>query len=127
MKHSSVDFTAHMLGLLKNSGTTGNSGNGPNKCLETNEKVGTTRDPSLVPLDSDWYQVTLASGTANCKEFQPLRKPVTSGTDGTAIFAEGDEQSKRGGTPPERYAILADLKTQNSVEWLSSQRWSGPS
>lgn len=123
MTDTSSDFAAHVLGLLKNSGTTGHSGHGLNKPLNSKEKSGTIREVPLVPVKSDWSRPLRSSGTSFLAEKQSLTNPVTSVTTGTAILQGAADQPENGGAPAEWHAILADLEQQNCPDWLSPDRW----
>ena len=123
MTHTSADFTAHVLGLLKKTGTTGHSGHGPNKPFNSKDKVGTTRGTPVVPLETDWSQSLRASGTRIIVEKQSLIDHVTSVTTGTAIFEGGLDHPANGGAPSEWHAILAELEQQNCPDWLAPDRW----
>jgi hypothetical protein len=123
MTHTSADFTAHVLGLLKKTGTTGHSGHGPDKPFNSKDKVGTTRGTPVVPLETDWSQPLRASGTRIITEKQSLIDPVTSVTTGTAIFEGGLDHPANGSVPSDWYAILAELEQQNCPDWLAPDRW----
>jgi len=117
MTHTSGDFTAHVLGLLKKTGTTGHSGHGPDKPFNSKDKVGTTRGTPVVPLEID-------CGTRIITEKQSLIDPVTSVTTGTAIFEGGGlDHPANGGAPSDWYAILAELEQRNCPDWLAPDRW----
>jgi hypothetical protein len=123
MKHSSADFTAHMLSLLKNTGPSGPTGPTPDKPFNLNEKAGTTRGAEVGPVDLDWSQHVCAIGPGKTPTKQSLRDGGTAGTSGTTNFEQGPALGLPGKCPPEWYAILAELKARNPVEWLSAQRW----
>ena len=116
MTHTSADFTAHVLGLLKKTGTTGHSGHGPDKPFNSKDKVGTTRGTPVVPLEID-------CGTRIITEKQSLIDPVTSVTTGTATFEGGLDHPANGGAPSEWHAILAELEQKNCPDWLAPDRW----
>ena len=123
MTHTSADFTAHVLGLLKKTGTTGHSGHGPDKPFNSKDKVGTTRGTPVVPLETDWSQPLRASGTRIITKKQSLIDPVTGVTTGTAIFEGGLDHPANGGAPSDWYAILAELEQRNCPDWLAPDRW----
>jgi hypothetical protein len=123
MTHSSGDFTAHVLDLLKNSGPTGPSGPTTGKALISNDKVGTTRRDEVGPVENEWSQHVRASGPGKSCEKQSLAGGGTSGTTGTSLFAGGEDQSDRGGSPAEWHAILADLERRSCPDWLTPDRW----
>jgi len=123
MTHSSGDFTAHVLDLLKNSGPTGPSGPTPAKALISNDKAGTSRPDDLGPFENERSRYTGASGPGKDCEKQSLTGAGTSGTTGTSIFTGSEDQSDRGGSPAEWHAILAELERRSCPDWLTPDQW----
>jgi hypothetical protein len=121
--HASIDFTAHMLELLKKTGPSGPTGPTSDKPLIYNDKAGTTRARGPGPLNSDRSHLVVATGPGKGIEKQALTGTGTSGTTGTGLFAEGEDQSDRGGSPCERHAILAELERRSCPDWLTPDRW----
>ena len=120
MTHSSGDFTAHVLVLLKNSGPTGPSGPSTGNALISNDKAGTSRCDKVGPVGNEWSQHVRASGPGKGCEKQTL---TDTGTSGTSVFAGGEDQSEQGGSPAEWHAILADLERRSCPDWLTPDRW----
>jgi hypothetical protein len=123
MMHASVDFTEHMLGLLKKTGPSGPTGPTPNKPFKSNEKVGTTRCTKVGPVDFEWSHAVRATGPAKTSPNQLLTGDGTTGTSGTTIFQRVEDALGIEATPPEWHAILAELKWRNCPDWLSVDRW----
>jgi len=125
MKHSSVDFAAHMLGLLQNTGPSGPTGPTSDKPFNLNEKAGTTRCAKVGPVDFEWSQHVRATGPGNISKKQSLAGSGTTGTSGTTNFEQAPALDLSGRCPAEWHAILAELKALHPVEWLSAERWCG--
>ena len=123
MMHTSVDFTEHMLGLLKNTGPSGPTGPTQDKPLKSNEKAGTTRCTLVGPVDIEWSQPARATGPTKIASLQVLTGSGTTGTSGTTNFEQGPAQPQTGGAPSDWYAILAELKQKNCPDWLAPDRW----
>jgi hypothetical protein len=123
MTHSSGDFAAHVLDLLKNSGPSGPTGPSTGKAFICNDKVGTSRRDEAGPVGNEWSQHACASGPGKDRAKQSLTGGGTSGTTGTSLFAGGEDQSDRGGSPSEWHAILADLERRSYPDWLGPDRW----
>jgi hypothetical protein len=91
--------------------------------LISNDKAGTSRGNEVGPVENEWSHHARASGPGKAREKQSLTGSGTSGTSGTTIFAGGEDQSERGGSPAEWHAILGDLEQRTCPDWLSPDRW----
>jgi hypothetical protein len=123
MKHSPTDFAAHVLGLLKNRGTTGPSGTNPPNAFNPKGKFGTGDLREVVPVDSHRYQSQNASGTAKDKKNQSLSKRGTGGTGGTPILQQAADLPASGGGPASWHTILAELEGMGCPDRLAPGRW----
>jgi hypothetical protein len=123
MTHSFPDFTAHVLDLLKNTGPTGPTGPAPANHFISNEKAGTSRGIEVGPVDFEWSHHVAPTGPGKVSAKQSLTDGGTSGTSGTTIFKQGEDQGERGGAPPEWHAILAELERRTCPDWMSHERW----
>jgi len=123
MMHTSVDFTEHMLGLLKNTGPSGPTGPTQDKPFKSNEKAGTTRCTLVGPVDIEWSQPARATGPTKIAPLQVLTGSGTTGTSGTTNFQGAQVKLERTTAPPEWHAILAELNQRNCPDWFSPDRW----
>jgi hypothetical protein len=123
MTHSFPDFTSHVLDLLKNTGPTGPTGPTSSNAFISKEKVGTSHETEVGPVDFDWSHHGAVNGPGKCAIDQSLNEGGTSGTSGTSNFAEGEVEGERGGAPAEWHAILGELEQRNCPDWMSPERW----
>lgn len=123
MAHGFSDFGSHMLGLLKNTGPSGPSGNTPSKSLISEQDFGTTRAQQVGPLDFDWSQHSPVTGPNFSTQKQSLSAPVTSGTSGTTLFEHTQAPDFASLYPAQWYAVLTALKARDPFEWLTAERW----
>jgi hypothetical protein len=123
MTHAPTDFAVHMLGLLKNCGTTGNSGHTPRKSFNAQENAGTGPAVGVGPIEFDRSRLSAMIGTNIIAKKQILIEPVTTVTSGTAIFKERPHQLGLDGVPTEWHAIVRKLSAVEPVEGFSFERW----
>lgn len=121
--HSSEGFAEHMLGLLKNTGSTGSSGSRASNTLKEKDFDGTTRARDQEPVESEWFSGTKRSGSTNIVELQAVTGVRTTRTSRTTNFREGKTLDGEGLAPPQWHAILAGLERQNPPDWIAEDRW----
>jgi hypothetical protein len=123
MTHGSSDFTSHMLDLLQKAGPSGPTGPTSANHFISNGKGGTSHENEVGPVDFEWSRLVAPTGPSKAAKKQSLVRGGTTGTSGTTICEQGDDQYEQGGAPPEWHAILAELERRTCPDWMSHERW----
>jgi hypothetical protein len=129
MKHTSgrsKDFAEHFLGLLKNSGNTGNIGNSPINVLNQKNKTVSSDPAQMFPVSEKWKHPGEAIGNNKVVYNQSLAEHVSTVSTVSTVSEQGQhgpDEPESGGSPAKWHAILAELEARNCPERLSLDRW----
>ena len=123
MKHSSADFGAHFLELLKNTGPSGPSGPVHGKSFNSGDKAGTGPPKPVGPLAVHWSQPAKVTGTGKDITNQRVAESGTTGTSGTSVLQQGPDEPESGGSPARWHAILAGLERMDCPDRMAPDRW----
>jgi hypothetical protein len=93
--HVSSDFTSHMLDLLQKTGPSGPTGPTSANHFISNEKGGTSHGNEVGPVDFEWSRLVAPTGPSKAATKQSLVGGGTTGTSGTTICEQGDDNTSR--------------------------------